>query len=231
MRAPGVVWWSWEYFFILWRMSFLPAVTVNLILGFNPVVVTFLGIWLLAEVPNRIQWLGVVAAMGGVVAYFYPVQFPRGEVLGLSAGVICMLATAYSSILGRAENRRGVLSPLAVTVISMGVGAPLMLVSGLVSETWVPISLESWAIILYLAVVNTALAFTWWNLTLRTLPAMESSMVNNAMTIQVPVIAFLFLNETMGMRQIMGLALIAVGVMAVQIGKMPRMQHQTQQQP
>jgi hypothetical protein len=29
----------------------------------------------------------------------------------------------------------------------------------------------------------------------------------------------------------MGLGLIAIGVMAVQIGKMPRMQHQTQQQP
>jgi drug/metabolite transporter (DMT)-like permease len=202
-------------------LAYLPAVTVNLILGFNPVVVTLLGIVLLAEVPNWFQWLGVTAATAGVVVYFYPVQNPASQMFGLAAGLVCLLATAYSAILGRSINRSGNLTPLNVTVISMGIGAPLMLLAGLLTEKWVPISLGSWLIIAYLAVVNTALAFTLWNLTLRTLPAMESSMVNNAMTVQIPVIAVIFLGEYLGFKEIVGLALIALGVLAVQTGRAP----------
>lgn len=202
-------------------LAYLPAVTVNLVLGFNPVLVTLLGMLLLAEVPNWLQWLGVAAAMAGVVVYFYPVENPAGQVFGLAAGLVCLLASAYSAILGRSINRRGDLTPLHVTVISMGIGAPLMLLAGLLSEKWAPISPVAWLIIVYLAVVNTALAFTIWNLTLRTLPAMESSMINNAMTVQVPVIAVIFLGESLGFKEIAGLALIALGVLVVQTGRQP----------
>jgi drug/metabolite transporter (DMT)-like permease len=46
---------------------------------------------------------------------------------------------------------------------------------------------QSWAIIAWRAVVNTAFAFTLWNLTLRTLSATESSIINNVMLIQIPI--------------------------------------------
>jgi drug/metabolite transporter (DMT)-like permease len=202
-------------------MSYLPAVTVNLVLGFTPVMVTLLGIFMLGEVPNWFQWAGVATAMAGVVVYFYPVQNPAGQVFGLAAGLVCLLASSYSAILGRSVNRRGDLTPLNVTVISMGIGAPLMLLAGLLTEKWVPIDLGSWLIIIYLAVVNTALAFTLWNLTLRRLPAMESSMLNNAMTVQIPVLAVIFLGESLGVKEILGLVLIALGVLAVQTGRVP----------
>lgn len=221
MLALGIVFYTLTQGAQYISLSYLPAVTLNLILGFNPVLVTLLGIWMLAEVPNWFQWLGVALAIAGVVVYFYPVQYPAGQVLGLAAGLVCLLATAYSAILGRSINRRGDLSPLNVTVISMGIGAPLLLLAGLLTEKWAPISLGSWLIIVYLAVVNTALGFTLWNMTLGTLPAMESSMINNAMTIQVPVMAVIFLGEYLGFKEVLGLALIALGVLAVQTGRLP----------
>ncbi len=221
MLALGIVFYTLAQGAQYISLSYLPAVTLNLILGFNPVLVTLLGIWMLAEVPNWFQWLGVALAIAGVVVYFYPVQNLAGQVLGLAAGLVCLLATAYSAILGRSVNRRGDLSPLNVTVISMGIGAPLMLLAGLLTEKWAPISLGSWLIIVYLAVVNTALGFTLWNMTLRTLPAIESSMINNAMTIQVPVMAVIFLGEYLGFKEVLGLVLIALGVLAVQTGRVP----------
>jgi drug/metabolite transporter (DMT)-like permease len=202
-------------------LAYLPANTVNLIMGFNPVVVTLLGIIMLAEAPTWFQWLGVVTATTGVVVYFYPVNNLAGQVIGLSAGLVCLLAWAYSSILGRSINRVGDLTPLTVTVFSMGFGAPLMLLTGLITETWVPISPVSWLIILYLAVVNTALAYVLWNLTLRRLPAVESSMINNAMVIQIPILAAVFLGEILGLKEVIGLGLIAIGVAAVQNGRLP----------
>jgi len=221
MLALGIVFYTLAQGAQYISLSYVPAVTLNLILGFNPVLVTLLGIVMLAEVPNWFQWLGVVVSIAGVVVYFYPVQNPAGQVFGLAAGLVCLLATAYSAILGRSINRRGDLTPLNVTVISMGIGAPLMLLAGLLTEKWVPISLGSWLIIVYLAVVNTALSFTLCKMTLRTLSAMESSMVNNAMTVQVPVMAVIFLGEYLGFKEVMGLVLIALGVLVVQTGRVP----------
>jgi hypothetical protein len=148
-------------------------------LNFTSLVVALLGIVFLAEMPTRLQWGGMLVFLAGILLYFYPVDIPAGQTIGLL--VVCggVLANSLSSILGRAVNRSGALSPLLVTVISMGVGAVLLLVSGLVVQGLPPLELRHWAIIAWLAVVNTALAFPLWNHTLRTLSAMESSVINS----------------------------------------------------
>ena len=65
-----------------------------------------------------------------------------------------------------------------------------------------------------LALVNTAFAFTLWNKTLQTLPAMESSMINNTMLVQIAILAWLFLGETITPLEIVGLLLATIGVVA-----------------
>ncbi|MGC8165164.1 EamA family transporter, partial [Salmonella enterica] len=69
----------------------------------------------------------------------------------------------------------------------------------------------------WLAVVNTAFAFTLWNLTLRTLSAMESSLINNAMLIQIPILAWLFLGEVITWQKGVGLLLAGAGIVLVQL--------------
>jgi drug/metabolite transporter (DMT)-like permease len=96
----------------------------------------------------------------------------------------------------------------------MGVGALVLLISGLVLQGLPPISLQSWAIIVWLALVNTAFAFTLWNKTLRTLPAMESSMINNTMLVQIALLAWIFLGDTITPLEVVGLGLATIGVLA-----------------
>ena len=64
-----------------------------------------------------------------------------------------------------------------------------------------------------------AFAFTLWNLTLQTLPAVESSIINSTMTIQIPILAVLFLGESLNAKEITGLVLAAAGVLLVQLGR------------
>jgi drug/metabolite transporter (DMT)-like permease len=64
--------------------------------------------------------------------------------------------------------------------------------------------LQSWLLIAWLAVVNTAFAFTLWNHTLRTLSAVESSIINNLMLPQIAILAFVFLGETLNGKEILG---------------------------
>jgi drug/metabolite transporter (DMT)-like permease len=198
-------------------LAYLPAITFSLLLNATAVVVAVLGIPLLREFPTWLQWSGVLVFVGGALVFFYPLVIPAGQGIGYVIAVVHILATSFSSIVGRAVNRGQRLHSLTVTLVSMGVGSVMMLVIGLLIEPWPQLTLSSWGIVIWLAVVNTAVAFTLWNHTLRTLSAMESSIINNTMLIQITVLAWLFLGETLTAVKIVGLLLAALGALLVQV--------------
>jgi len=81
------------------------------------------------------------------------------------------------------------------------------------------IPMAGWAIIGWLAVVNTAFAFTLWNRTLRALTAVQSSIINNTMLAQIGVLAWLFLGETLTAQMLVGIGLVMLGTLVVQLDK------------
>jgi drug/metabolite transporter (DMT)-like permease len=197
-------------------LFYLPAITVTLMLNFTSVLVAFLGIIFLAELPGRAQWVGTALFLIGALVFFYPVAVPAGQGLGMLITVIGVVGNALSSVLGRSANRSGRIPPVLVTTISMGIGGSVLFVLGLAFQGLPPLTLAHWAIIAWLAVVNTAFAFTLWNHTLRTLSAMESSIINNTMTIQIALLAWIFLDESLTLQKIVGMSLAAAGAFVVQ---------------
>ena len=198
-------------------LFYLPAVTSSLMLSFTPIIVAILGILILGEAPTVMQWSGTGLYLLGVLLYFYPLALPTGQVIGLTIAAVGVLANALSSILGRYINRSAELEPLVVTVVSMGCGSIVLLISGLILQGFPHLTLTHWAIILWLALVNSALAFTLWNLTMRTLSAMESSLINNTMLIQIAILAWVFLDEQLTWQQGMGMGMAAAGILVVQV--------------
>lgn len=202
---------------IFLSLAYMPAVTVSLLWNLSTIGVALLGILVLAEPLTILRWGGVALNLVGVLVYFWPAALPRTQVVGLIAAVVGVLANAASSILGRGVNRRADLDPLVVTVVSMGVGACALLATGLFVQGLPPLRIVDWAIIAWLAVVNTAFAFTLWNYTLRTLTAVESSIINGTMLGQVPILAWVFLGERLNWQQVVGLVLAGLGTMVVQL--------------
>jgi drug/metabolite transporter (DMT)-like permease len=198
-------------------LFYLPVTTVSLLLSFATILVALMGIGMLGERPTARQWGGTALYLVGVALYFYPFPDLRGEGIGLLVAGVGVLANAFSSILGRHVNRSADLDPTIVTVISMGIGALVLLVVGLLTQGLPPLTLRHWAIILWLAAVNSAFAFSLWNLTLRTLSAMESSILNNTILFQVALLGWLFLDERLTWRQLAAMALAMVGTLAVQL--------------
>jgi drug/metabolite transporter (DMT)-like permease len=198
-------------------LVYLPAITFSLLLNGTALVVAILGIFLLREIPTWLQWAGMLIFLAGAALFFYPFVFPIGAAVGYLIAGIHILATSLSSIMGRGINRQKRLSPLTVTVVSMGIGSVFLLGIGLLIEEPPKLDLAGWLIVAWLAVVNTAVTFTLWNHTLRTLSATESSVINNTMLIQITVLAWLFLGETLTLLQIVGLALATLGIFLVQI--------------
>jgi drug/metabolite transporter (DMT)-like permease len=51
---------------------------------------------------------------------------------------------------------------------------------------------------------------------------MESSIINNTMLIQIAVLAWLFLGESLSWRMVLGMVLAALGTLLVQVRRRPR---------
>jgi len=193
-------------------LKYLDAVSFSMILNFTSVIVAVFGILFLREVPAKTQWLGIGVFLIGVVVYFSGESLGAGNILGLALAVFTVAANAGASLLGRSVNRGQSIPPLVVTVISMGIGSLVLLISGLIIDGWPQLSWANIGVILFLAVVNTALAFTLWNKTLQVLSSVESSMINNTMLIQISLLAWLFLGETITWVDLIGLGLAAAGI-------------------
>jgi len=102
----------------------------------------------------------------------------------------------------------------------MGAGSVLLLGVGLSTEGIPVIDIKGWGIILWLAIVNTAFAFTLWNHTLRSLSAVESSIINSTMLIWIPIFAVAFMGETVTPKAIIGLVIVGIGSLIVQVRRL-----------
>jgi drug/metabolite transporter (DMT)-like permease len=138
--------------------------------------------------------------------------------VAVSVGV---LANAAAVILGRHINHRENLPPVVVTAISMGVGGFVLLAVGLSVDGFPHLTWKLWAIIAWLALVNTAFAFTLWNHTQRTLSAVETSLINNTILVQIALLVWFFLGESVTGKQWLGILLLLLGVALLQLSYRP----------
>jgi drug/metabolite transporter (DMT)-like permease len=206
-------------------LAVLPATAVSLILSSIPMWVAIIALAGGSERASIGQAGGIGLLTVGALLYFGPFELSTDAGIGFVAAGVCVAAAATSSHMGRglARDVIGALGgPIGLTAASMTVGAAALLAVGVALEGWPAPDLAGWLIIGWLAVVNTAFAFTLWNHTLRTLTAVESSVVNNTMTIQIAVLAIVFLGELLEPLQLIGLLLAALGAAIVQLAPVLR---------
>jgi drug/metabolite transporter (DMT)-like permease len=191
-----------------------PAAATSLVLSATPLLVAGVAAISLAEVPSRVQVVGALAVLAGAALYLSGDL--GGTVAGMFAAGVALSANVSASILGRDINRSRTRSALTVTTVSMSAGALVLAGLALLADGLPEVSVRGWAIVVWLALVNTALAFTLWNLTLQRLSAVESASINNTMLVQISILAWVFLAEAPGVLGIAGIALVTAGVYLVQ---------------
>lgn len=222
LAALGLVYYALTQGSQFLGLQYLPAILFSFMLNFTSLFTALLGIVFLGERLGWTQWLGVGVFLLGAAVFFFPLSIPAGLGLGLAIGAFNVLANSFASIMGRSVNRKAHLPPLTVTVVSMGVGSLTLLATGLLSEPFPHLTPGNWGNVVWLAVVNTALAFTLWNHTLRTLTAAESSIINNTMLVQIALLAWLFLGEQPGLKEWAGMFVATVGVALVSVRRLPK---------
>ena len=197
-------------------LFYLPAITFSLLLNITPIIVLVSAIPMLGERPTRLETILVLSGIFGVFLYFYPLDFVGVSIIGLMIGLVSLLANSVSALIGRAVNRARDTPPLVVTGIMMTLGSAFLIVFGLATEPIPQLSFTSWFYILWLAVVNTALAFTLWNRSMQVLRALDMTLINSTMMPQIVILSFVFLGEYPEALDWLGLVLLAFSVGAVQ---------------
>lgn len=201
-------------------LSLLPAATVSLLLSLTPLLVALTSARVLQEATRPSQWGGMLLAIGGVLLYFFPFTLPNSTLAAISMALLGVCANAAAAVVGRQVNRQKA-PVLAVTAISMGIGALVLFGTGITVQGMGTLSPGQWLLIGWLAAINTALAFTLWNRIQQTLSAVESSVINGLMLPQIALLAWLFLGEGLMLRQILGLGLVVAGTLLVQLSVRP----------
>ncbi len=200
-----------------------PAATSSMVLSLTPLLVAAFASRSSVEPPSQGQWFGAVLVASG--AWFYFSGDLGSTSIGMMAAIVGLVANAGSALLGRRVNRGTAVAPVVVTALSMTVGAAALAATGLVAEGWPTVTGRAALIIAWLAVVNTAMAFTLWNLSLRRLSAVESAGINNTMLLQIGALAWILLDEGPGVAGVAGMVLVSAGVLVIQLAGRRRVRH------
>jgi drug/metabolite transporter (DMT)-like permease len=182
----------------------------------SPIWTILMAVWLAQERVGRSQIVGIALCMGGVVLVVQPTG-GTGEAAAVLLGDLLFLLAGltwgiYSSLCKVAMRR---MSTESVLAYAMGLGGLALCPLALAERPWATLpaaSVASWAGLLYLAVANTVLAFSWWNLGIQRVGAGRTATFSNLVPVFGVAIAALVLGERLTAAQLAGGGLCLVGV-------------------
>lgn len=200
---------------LFWGLKYLPATTVSFLMSISPLLILFAGTIWLKEMPTRWQITGVITAFFGSTLFFSS-GLRSGETLGIAIVAVGLIGFTAFGILGREIARDKQIDTLSLTAIPLGFGGGFLLLVALLLEGLPSFSLISWGIVVWLAIVNTAVGYTLYNHSLQILTALEMNVILNLAPLGTAVLAWLILGETLASIQIIGMVTVIIGVILVQ---------------
>ncbi len=206
--AAGALGYMGAQFFFILATRLTTAANAIFLQYTAPVYVLVLGVWVLRERPQRIDWITLVVILAGLLLCFG--QELTGEGLyGNLAAVSSGVALAVMIVCSRAQKEH---HPAQIFLIGSLIGALIGLPAAL-QESW---SAADLAILAYLGVVQTALAAALYSIAIRQVPALTSTLVLMLEPVLNPLWVFLVIGETPAPLALAGGAVVlgAIGVRA-----------------
>lgn len=208
---------------LFWGLKYLPAMTISFLMGITPLLILVGGVVFLRELPTRLQLVGLVVTLIGN-AFFFSNGLAPGEPLGLMIAGLGIVAFSAFGVLGRGMARVPSTSTLLLTGVPLGIGGGILLLAAVPLEGWPVFNQQAVLIILWLAVVNTAVAYLLYNHALKTITALEMNVFLNLSPFGTAALAWLLLGESVTGVQLWGAGVVMVGVTLVQAkpARLPR---------
>ncbi len=191
-----------------------------------PLLLAFSAGVVLREETSWWEWGGVAVVIAGTWVFFFGTAGPgaaghtlRTEALGISLAGLAAVGIATSNLLQRRIMRPGTVTSLDATMLPMGLGSITLLTVALTVESFPALDAVTVLLLLTLGVVNTAFAFTIWHAAMRTLTALHAGIIASSQLVVGAVLAWLFLDEALPPRRILGSMVVLGGILAVHLSR------------
>lgn len=200
---------------LFFGLKYLPATTVSFLMSLSPLLILIGSAVWLKEIPTRWQVLGIIVSLFGSVLFFSS-GLQSGEPAGIIIVIIGLIGFMIFGILGREIAKVKQLDTITLTTIPLAIGGGFLLLIAFPLEGMPLLSTKSIGIVLWLAIVNTALAYVLYNHSLQILTALEMNVMLNLAPLGTALLAWWLLDERLGFVQIIGMAVMIIGVILVQ---------------
>jgi probable blue pigment (indigoidine) exporter len=220
-RPQGSWWWkalllgalNTSVFFTLIYVAaqLLPTSLASMIMATSPVVLMLLAWLLAAERPGAGALAGAAIGIGGACLMLLTAA-ARVDFLGVFASVAAMLLSSVGYIL--AKRWAGEVDVLASTSWQLTFGGLLLVAPALLVEGPPPaLSWSQLAAFGYVTVVATAIAFAAWFAGLKHLPAGTVGLLGLLNPVTGVLLGTLAAGDSLTARQLLGIALVLVGLL------------------
>ena len=206
---------------MFWSLRYLPATTVSFLMGLTTLLVFFGGMLWLKEIPDRFQTIGIIITLVGT-GMFFSVGLKPGEPIGIILMGLALLCFTVFGILGRNTARAQTVDTLSLTAYPLAIGGGLLLLVAIPLEGIPHASFQTWGLVVWLAAINTSLAYVLYNHSLQVLTAFQMNVLLNLAPIGTAVMGWFFLNEHLTALQFIGMVVVIVGVGLVQRRTSPK---------
>ena len=196
-------------------LKYLPATTVSFLMSLSPLLMLIGGAVWLKEIPTRWQVVGIIVSLLGSVLFFSS-GLKSGEPVGIVIVIVGLIGFMLFGILGREIAKVKQLDTITLTTIPLAIGGGFLLLIAFPLEGMPLLSTKSVGIVLWLAIVNTALAYVLYNHSLQILTALEMNVMLNLAPLGTALLAWWLLSERLGFVQIIGMVVMIIGVIFVQ---------------
>ncbi len=198
-----------------WGLRYLSATMMSFLMSFNPLLVFLVALVWLKEYPTRRQAIGLVIALLGSGLFFWSSLKPEATI-GLGIALIGLVAFSVFGVLGREVARQRQLNTIILTALPLAFGGACLLGLALPIEGIPHMTPTAWGLVLWLAVVNTALAYVLYNHALRELTALEMNILLNMNPLITAIWAWPLLGEKLSLVEGAGMLVAVAGVVLVQ---------------
>lgn len=199
------------------------AINISILQGAMPAVILLAGLLAFGERPTRLQWLGALVTMLGVLAVASGGDIERLKALRFNVGdVFILLATAFYAGYTAALRKRPQVSALGFFAFMAGAAAvtsaPLAIYEIVSGQAFWP-TWQGWLLILYIGLGPSLLSQLMFMRGVQLIGPSRAGIFTNMVPALGPLLAVLLLGERFGWHHGVGLALVLGGIFVAERGK------------
>lgn len=169
-----------------------------------PVYIILLAFLILREKPSRADWVAMLVIFTGLVMFFgdsLSLDGITGNFMAIMSGVtLAMMTVALRAQKDGTPGESFLLGNLFTAIFCFYF---------VLQEPW---TIKSWASIFYLGIFQIGLASVVFSIAIKSIPALEATLIGMLEPILNPVWVFLFLGETPGPMAFLGALVVLAGV-------------------